>query len=516
MSTETLTAPETAPSALSEDQVSFARTIGMTGLMAVILGVLILILNAAKAKLGLEIGNNVGFAAILVGFGMMFFHATRDTDQLVRRLYGYVGGIGLPISGIILSLLPVIISASKAAPEDGSPKPIISLFFPFGWACFLAGLFFLIPFCRNENEEKHRKNARIGLGAIGAGLALTGFIGGLIVSAFAITYGGVLVLLGLGFLCTFINQMGGTDRDGYNPALALGAIGLLAFAVALIRSVIPGEKAYFIPAGLMMMTLGLTYALTAVFMISDFEIVVLTRRELLSFFCSPIAYILVFLSAGVAALTYNHFVGDLFELPRMEPVVLYFFLGYIYGPFMLLFQIPAITMRAFSEEKRTGTYEVLMCAPVSEAPVVISKLLAALAFYMLIWGIWLVFLIDFQAEAGKVFEYRPLISFYLVLAVNGAAFLAMGIFFSSLTQNQIIAAALSFFGMLAWLAPYLIMREVPEVATRFKILQHLSFVHLWAESLSGRLHISDLVIWASIAAFWSFLTVKVLEARRWS
>src|SRR5688572_19709847 len=102
MSTETLTHPETAPSALSEDQVSFARTIGMTGLMAVVLGVLILILNAAKAKLGIEIGNNVGFAAILIGFAMMFFHATRDTDQMVRRLYGYVGGLGLPMSGIIL------------------------------------------------------------------------------------------------------------------------------------------------------------------------------------------------------------------------------------------------------------------------------------------------------------------------------------------------------------------------------------------------------------------------------
>ena len=112
MANETLN-PETAPSAITEDQVSLARTVGMTGLMAVCLGILILILNAAKANLGFEIGNNVGFAGLVVGMAMMFFHATRDTDQLIRRLYGFVGGLGLLLSGLILSVLPMIISASR-------------------------------------------------------------------------------------------------------------------------------------------------------------------------------------------------------------------------------------------------------------------------------------------------------------------------------------------------------------------------------------------------------------------
>src|SRR5258708_17012772 len=129
MSTDTFT--ETAPSALTDDQGSFARTIGLTGLMAVVLGTLILILNSASAKLPVALGNNVGLAGIAIGMAMMFFHATRDTDQLVRRLYGYVGGIGLPLSGTILSLMPVLISAARSAPEDGSPKVIQSLFFPF-------------------------------------------------------------------------------------------------------------------------------------------------------------------------------------------------------------------------------------------------------------------------------------------------------------------------------------------------------------------------------------------------
>ena len=516
MSTDTYaTGPETAPSVLTDDQASFARTVGLTGLMAVVLGTLIIILNSAKAKLGVEIGNNVGFAGIVIGMAMMFYHATRDTDQLIRRLYGYVGGIGLPLSGLILSLLPVIISWAKSAPEDGSPKPIVSLFFPFGWACFLAGLFFLIPFCRNETDPQLRRYGVFAMGLIGIGLALVGLTGGLISSEFALTYGSVLALIGLGYLCAFISQLGGADLDGFRPALGVGVLGVLVFLIALVHS-LASSGSYFIPGGLMMMSIGLLYVLTAAFLVSDLKIVVLTRRELLAYFCSPIAYMLIFISSAVAWVNYNQFVALLASRPLMEPVVLYFYLGTLYGVFMLIFQVPALTMRAFSEEKRTGTYEVLMCAPVSETPVVISKLLAALAFYMLIWAVWLVFLLHIRVETGKAFEYRTLITFYLTVAATGAAFLAMGLFFSSLTRNQIVAAALTFFGMAAWIIPHYVLSDLPEESTRYTVLQHLSFVYLWIESLHGRLHLRDLIIQLSLTVFWCFLTVRVLESRRWS
>jgi len=515
MSSEMITgAPEMAPSALSEDQVSFARTVGLTGLMAVVLGVLILILNAAKARLGAEIGNNVGFAGILVGMALMFFHATRDADQLIRRLYGYVGGMGLPMSGAILSIMPVIISWSRPAPEDG-PKVIVSLFFPFGWACFLAGLFFLMPFCRNETEEKNRKHGLMALGIIGTLLALIGLGGGLIVSSFTLTYGSVCALLGLAFLCGLVSQLGGADLAGYRPALGIALLGALAFLAALIRSCFPGDRQFFIPSGLLIMTLGLTYVLTAVFIVSDLTIIVLTRRELLAYFCTPIAYILLFISALVASFQYVFFLAAL-EGGRPEPVVQTFYLGFLLGVFMLVFIVPVLTMRLFSEEKRTGTYEVLMCAPVTEVQVVISKLLASLAFYMLLWGIWLVFLLDLRVESGKVFEYRPLITFYLALAATGASFVSMGLFFSALTKNQIIAASLTFLGMSFWIGLFLFTRLVPEISSKYVIFNHLSFVQLWSESLQGRLHLRDLMIHVSIAVFWTFLTVKVVEARRWS
>ncbi|MSR51783.1 MAG: hypothetical protein EXS09_00655 [Gemmataceae bacterium] len=516
MSSEMITGtPEMAPSALTEDQVSFARTVGLTGLMAVVLGVLILILNAAKARLGVEIGNNVGFTGILVGMALMFFHATRDTDQLIRRLYGYVGGMGLPMSGTILSILPVIISWARPAPEDG-PKVIISLFFPFGWACFLAGLFFLMPFCRNETDEKNRKHGLIALGILGILLSIFGLGGGLVVSSFALTYGSVLAMLGLAFLCALVHQLGGADLDGHNPALCIGAIGLLAFIAALIRSLIPGDRPFFIPAGLLIMSLGLTYVVTAVFIVSDRTIIVLTRRELLAYFCSPIAYILMFISAMMASGEYVLFLSSLSARGQLEPIVVNYYLGHLLGVFMLIFIVPVLTMRLISEEKRSGTYEVLMCAPVSEVQVVMSKLLASLLFYMLLWGIWLLFLLHLRVETGKVFEYRPLISFYLALLATGASFVSMGLFFSALTQNQIISAALTFLGMSFWIGLFLFAKLAPEISSKYVIFNHLSFVLLWAESLQGRLHLRDLFIHSSIAVFWTFMTVKVVEARRWS
>ncbi|HJZ92913.1 MAG TPA: ABC transporter permease [Gemmataceae bacterium] len=507
---------ETAPSALTEDQASFARTVGLTGLMAVSLGVLILILNAAQARLPFDLGNNVGFAGILVGMAMMFFHATRDTDQLMRRLYGYVGCIGLPLSGVILSLLPVLISAAKSPPEEG-PKPIVSLFFPFGWACFLAGLFFLIPFCRNESDETHRRYGLWALGGIGAGLALVGLVGGLTMEGFALTYGSVLALLGLGYLCAFIGQLGGADLDGYRPAVLLGIVGGLVFVAALIRSVVPGGRSFFIPSGLMVMGLGATYAVVSLFLVSDWRLLVLTRRELTAYFYSPVAYLVLLVIALIAWFDYLIFwlqtppqVNVVYPEPIVERL-----LGGFWTIIPVLFVVPALTMRLISEEKRTGTYEVLVSAPVSETPIVVSKLLASLAFYMLTWAVWGAILIALRLDnGGRVFEYRPLLSFYLAVAVSGAAFLAMGIFFSALTRNQIIAAVLTFVGMLALIFVFFASNFAgPEWRP---LLSHLTFLDLWWDALEGRLHLRDVIIQLSLAVFWSFLAVKVLEARRWS
>ncbi len=93
----------------------------------------------------------------------------------------------------------------------------------------------------------------------------------------------------------------------------------------------------------------------------------------------------------------------------------------------------------------------------------------------------------------------------------------MGIFFSSLSRNQIVAAVLTFVGMVALVMIYFLINfTVPEGSAWKTVLTHASFIDLWQETLRGKLALRDLLFPVSATIFWLFLTVKVMEARRWS
>ena len=118
--------------------------------------------------------------------------------------------------------------------------------------------------------------------------------------------------------------------------------------------------------------------------------------------------------------------------------------------------VPALTMRLVAEENRTGSMEVLLTAPVNEGPVVVSKFLATWLFFLLTWLPSGLFLIALRIEVRQAFDYLPLLSYYVCLAAQGLAFVGMGLFFSTLTRNQVVAAVLTFVGMLVFLACYMI------------------------------------------------------------
>ena len=508
------TPPELAPSEMTDDQASWPRTVGLTGFMAATVGVLILVLNAAGTTMALKFGNNVGFAAVVLGVVLMLFHAARDRDQVIRRLYGNIGGIGLPLVGVIFSLMPLMISAT-AKVDEGATRHYTSLFFPFGWACFFAGLLFLIVYCKNETEEASRQVGLYALVGFGAAFALTAFIFGNAVNGFVLTYGSVLALLGLAYLCAYVSQLGGADLGGYKPALALGALGAVVFLIALARTLIPHEQPFFIPNGLLLMTLGLGYAAVALFLVSDWQLIVLTRRELAAYFYSPIAYLVLFINVLVAFLNYHLFTERLARTPMAEPILGQFMLSTIYWAFVVVFMVPALTMRLVSEEKRSGTYEVLMCAPVSESTVLLSKLFSGVMFYMLTWSVWGIYLLALRAEGGPPFEYRPILSFFLALLVSGFTLMSMGLFFSCLTKNQIVAAGLTFFGMLVYVALLFAGKAARPESAQQVIFTHLTFFNLWFESIEGRVHLRDMFLQLSLTFFWYFLALKVLQARRW-
>ena len=185
-------------------------------------------------------------------------------------------------------------------------------------------------------------------------------------SSFGLTYGVVLSLLGLGYLCAFIYQLGGVDLDGYKPAIAVGAFGMLVFAVALIRSIVGGDRPFFIPDGLVLMTMGMTYSIVAIFLVSDMRLVVLTRRELGSYFYSPVAYLVLLVTGLWAWIAYVYFWLQ-FEgnVVVPEPVV-YILLGNWMTIIPVLFIIPGLD-HAADQRRAHGNIRGPVTPPVSNA-----------------------------------------------------------------------------------------------------------------------------------------------------
>ena len=147
--------------------------------------------------------------------------------------------------------------------------------------------------------------------------------------------------------------------------------------------------------------------------------------------------------------------------------------------------------------------------------VVLSKFVAALVFYMVMWLPWALFLIGLRVAGGQAFDYRPLISFFVALLVTGANFLSMGLFFSSLSRNQIVAAVLCFMGMSLLVAAFFAKLLISPSSPWVPVLNYVSFIDLWFESLKGRLAPRFVLFHLSATVFWLFLTVKVLESRKW-
>src|SRR5690606_34272459 len=122
----------------------------------------------------------------------------------------------------------------------------------------------------------------------------------------------------------------------------------------------------------------------------------------------------------------------------LEPIVQYYLFSLV--PVLVnLFVPPILTMKLLSEERSTGTLEVLMTAPVDEPTVVLSKFLAGFLLFLTVWVPFGLYLLAIPIAGGNYFDYQPLISFSLALAVSGAGFIAVGLFFSSLTRNQIVS-----------------------------------------------------------------------------
>ena len=259
---------------------------------------------------------------------------------------------------------------------------------------------------------------------------------------------------------------------------------------------------------------------------SDHRLVVLTRRELGATFFSPMAYIVLFGLTVIGWWQFTQFVARLADAGESggglpEPVLRFYVIDW-FPVICVLFVVPVLTMHTLSEEKRSGTLEMLLTTPLEESSVVISKFLAIWIFYLTAYVPWGLFLIALWMMGGEAFDYRPLLSFFFTLAFTGAGFISMGVFFSSLTRNQIAAAILTFAGMVIMTGIFfarqmlLMMRMIPPEGSWDSALRYISYVDLWITSMSGKMGPQYLLFHASVAVFWLFLSVKVLESRKWS
>ncbi len=234
-------------------------------------------------------------------------------------------------------------------------------------------------------------------------------------------------------------------------------------------------------------------------------IYILFKKELMSYFNSPIAYIFI----GVFLIVGNWLFFNSFFLIGQTNMRGYFDLL----PWIFLFLSPAITMRLWAEEKRSGTIEFLLTLPITDWQVVLSKFFGALVFMFisLLLSISLPITLMFL---GNV-DLGPIIGGYLGALLLGGSYLALGLFISSLTKNQIIAFLLSLaFSFIVFVigADFVLMKAPAFLAP---IMRFFGLGSHFYNIAKGVIDSKDIIYYCSFIFLFLWLNVRTIESRGW-
>jgi ABC-2 type transport system permease protein len=248
----------------------------------------------------------------------------------------------------------------------------------------------------------------------------------------------------------------------------------------------------------------------------------IVKKETKAYFSSPIAYVVIavflvltgfffysalwWFNSQAIQMAQNPYYAQQMNINQMVYTPLFHNMSII-----LLLMLPLLTMRLFSEEMKSGTDELLYTSPLSVTQIILGKFLAALVVLAAMLGLSGCLSI-FTFAFGNP-ELPQILNGYLGLFLVGAAFIAAGVFFSSLTKNQIISAILTFgalllFWILNW-ASYSASGMWKSVLNYLSIFQHFD------DMTRGILDTKDLVYYLSFAFFGLFLTHSVIQSRRW-
>lgn len=251
------------------------------------------------------------------------------------------------------------------------------------------------------------------------------------------------------------------------------------------------------------------------------NILTIFRKELNSYFNSPIAYLVMAFFGLIAGYFFYVYVA-IFVSRSMESQMMGRGMPmdvneWVIRPLLSnlsvigLFMIPMITMRLFAEEKRSGTIELLATSPVRDIEVIIGKWLAAVVLYASVLALS-------GLSVATLFLYgkpdlAPILTGYLGLLLQGGALLAIGTFISTTTKNQIIAAFATFaICLLLWVLDWV---SSFETAAWAKVIAYMSVITHLDPFAKGVLDSKDIIFYLSVIFFGLFLTARSMESLRW-
>jgi ABC-2 type transport system permease protein len=244
-------------------------------------------------------------------------------------------------------------------------------------------------------------------------------------------------------------------------------------------------------------------------------------KELRSLFGSPVAWVLMGLFGFLFGWFYNVYLdyfmkqsmqsqfgggaqGSNVNTSMIRPLLSNFSV-------LMVFLLPIITMRTYSEEKRSGTIELLLTSPITDIEIVFGKFLGAVGLYAGLLAVTMAYVLILFAFGRP--DYRPILSGYLGLLLMGTCFVSLGLFISSMTKNQMVAAAASFISVLfLWIIGWFSSSVGPTLGA---ILSYLSITEHMDDFSKGIIDTKHVIFYLSFIAFGLFLTLKSTDAERW-
>jgi ABC-2 type transport system permease protein len=250
------------------------------------------------------------------------------------------------------------------------------------------------------------------------------------------------------------------------------------------------------------------------------NILAIAHKELKGYFASPIAYVVI----GLYAIPFGYFFYTLLLFFDRQSMQMAGLAGpavnvneqllrpvFLNTTVIFLFMLPMITMRTYSEEKRSGTIELLLTAPLTDLQIITGKFVGAMGLYAAMLAITV-------PQVGLLFwfgdpEWIPIAITYLGLLLMGGCFISVGLFISSLTKNQILAVMATFtVFLMLWVINWIATFTGP---TTQSVLNYLSITDHLDDFTRGVIDTKHLVYYFSFIAFGLYLTLRSVDSERW-